>query len=95
MPKTSPQDLQLLRDTSRLAALGHPLVVGVSRKKFIGRILNEPDPQRRIFGTAAAVAYSVANGASVVRVHDIGPISQVLRTIRAICIGKTPDFLKE
>jgi dihydropteroate synthase len=93
--KTPTQDLQLLRDTSRLAALGQPLVVGVSRKKFIGRILSEPDPQKRLFGTTAAVAYSVANGASVLRVHDIGPISQVVRTIRAICSGKTADFLKE
>jgi len=93
--KTISHDLQLLRDTSQLASLGYPLVVGVSRKKFIGRILSEPDPKQRVFGTAAAVAYSVANGAAAVRVHDVGPISQVVRMTRAISTGKTPDFLKE
>jgi dihydropteroate synthase len=88
-------DLQLLRDTRELAGLGHPLVVGVSRKKFIGRILEEPDPKQRVFGTAAAVAYTVANGAAAVRVHDVGPITQVVRMTRAISRGKTPEFLKE
>jgi dihydropteroate synthase len=93
--KTVSHDLQLLRDTRELAGLGHPLVVGVSRKKFIGRILEEPDPKQRVFGTAAAVAYTVANGAAAVRVHDVGPITQVVRMTRAISRGKTPEFLKE
>jgi dihydropteroate synthase len=82
--KRQSHDLQLLRETSELAALGHPLVVGVSRKRFIGQITGQTDPKQRLFGTAAAVAYTVANGAAVVRVHDVGPIAQVVRVIRAI-----------
>ncbi|MGD0767098.1 MAG: dihydropteroate synthase [Tepidisphaeraceae bacterium] len=82
--KTTAHDLQLLRDTSALAKLGHPLLVGPSRKRFIGEITGERRPDQRVFGTAAVVAWCVANGAAVVRVHDVGPISQVVRMIRAI-----------
>jgi dihydropteroate synthase len=79
-------NLQLLRRLRELARLGWPLVVGTSRKGFIGKILGQPDPQQRVFGTAATVAWAVANGAAVVRVHDVGPMSQVLRMVRAIQI---------
>jgi dihydropteroate synthase len=86
--KSAPHDLQLIRDTSTLAALGRPLVVGPSRKRFIGHITGEERPERRVFGTAAVVAWCVANGAAVVRVHDVGPISQVVRVIQAIIAQK-------
>ncbi|MGA2442670.1 MAG: dihydropteroate synthase [Tepidisphaeraceae bacterium] len=82
--KTTAHDLQLLRDTSALAKLGHPLLVGPSRKRVVGEITGERRPDQRVFGTAAVVAWCVANGAAVVRVHDVGPISQVVRMIRAI-----------
>jgi dihydropteroate synthase len=82
--KTVSHNLQLLRDTETLASLGQPLVVGPSRKSFMGRIIGEVRPERRIFGTAASVAWCVANGAAVMRVHDVGPISQVVRMIQAI-----------
>jgi dihydropteroate synthase len=82
--KNVSHNLQLLWNTAALAKLGQPVVVGPSRKTFIGRIIGEVDAQKRIFGTAAAVAWCVANGAAVVRVHDVGPISQVLRMIQAI-----------
>lgn len=87
-------NLQLMRDTSKLAQLGAPLVVGPSRKSFIGQITGEANPAQRVFGTAAAVAWCVANGAAVVRVHDVGPIAQVVRMIRAISTGNGADFLK-
>ncbi len=77
-------NLQLLRDTQTLVQLGQPLVVGPSRKSFIGRILGEQRTERRIFGTAASVAWCLTNGAAVVRVHDVGPISQVVRMMQAI-----------
>jgi dihydropteroate synthase len=64
--------------------LGYPLVVGASRKGFIGKVLGQSDPERRVYGTAATVAWSVANGAAVVRVHDVEPMSQVVRIVRAI-----------
>lgn len=77
--KTTEHNLELLRELPRLAGLGHPLVVGTSRKRFIGEITGEPDPSRRLLGTAATVSWSIANGASVVRVHDVQAMRQVLR----------------
>ena len=82
--KTTAHNLQLLRDLPRLASLGRPLLVGTSRKRFIGEITGEPDAGRRIFGTAATVAWSVANGASVVRVHDVRAMRQVVDMTRAM-----------
>ncbi|HZN64785.1 MAG TPA: dihydropteroate synthase [Tepidisphaeraceae bacterium] len=82
--KTVSHNLQLLRRLPELASLGYPLVVGASRKGFIGKVLGQSDPERRVYGTAATVAWSVANGAAVVRVHDVEPMSQVVRIVRAI-----------
>jgi dihydropteroate synthase len=86
--KTPDHDLQLLHDTRTLAGLGQPLLVGPSRKSFIGRITAERDPEKRVFGTAAVVAWCVANGAAAVRVHDVGPIAQVVKVIQAISLRK-------
>ena len=78
-------NLALIRDTGKIAhAIGHPLVVGASRKGFIGTITGEPEPRNRLFGTAATTAWFVANGASVVRVHDVRPMKQVILMTRAI-----------
>jgi dihydropteroate synthase len=85
--KTLEHNLQLLQHTATLASLGRPLVVGTSRKRFIGTITNEPDPAKRLFGTAATIAWTVANGATIVRVHDVGPMRQVVQMIRAIQLG--------
>jgi dihydropteroate synthase len=83
--KTLEHNLELLRRLRDIAiALGRPLVVGTSRKGFIGRITGEADPSRRLFGTAATVAWSAANGAGVLRVHDVGPMAQVVRMVDAI-----------
>lgn len=81
-------DLKLLRDTRQLAGLGHPLLVGPSRKRFIGEVTGEKRVDERVFGTAGAVAWCVANGAAAVRVHDVGPISQMVRVIQAITLQK-------
>jgi dihydropteroate synthase len=82
--KTVRHNLDLLRGTRDLAtSLGRPLVVGPSRKGFIGRVLPGSDPAR-LFGTAATVAWAVANGAAVVRVHDVGAMAEVVRMTRAI-----------
>jgi len=93
--KTLSHNLQLLNQTAALAALGHPLVIGPSRKGFVGEVTGQATPDQRVFGTAAAVAWAVANGAAVVRVHDVGPIAQILRMIRAIQVAKNADFLKD
>ena len=82
--KTQPHNLTLLRDIKRFTELGRPVVVGASRKSFVGKITGEPDPARRLFGTAACIAWCVANGSAVLRVHDVGPMSQVIRMTRAI-----------
>src|SRR5687768_2063227 len=78
------QNLLLLRALPRLAAHGRPILVGPSRKRFIGAISGEPHPDRRQFGTAAAVAWAVANQAAVVRVHDVAEMRQVLRVAAAL-----------
>jgi dihydropteroate synthase len=93
--KTVSHNLQLMHDTAKLVNLGQPLVVGPSRKSFLGKITGETDPSDRLFATAAAVAWCIANGAAVVRVHDVGPITKVARTIRAISQPKFAEFLKD
>jgi len=85
--KTLAHNLTLLRDLRTLAEIGRPLVLGTSRKSFIGQITGEIDPAQRLMGTAASVAWCVAHGAAIVRVHDVEPMSQVVRVIRAIQRG--------
>ena len=76
--KTIAHNLALLKATRQLADLGHPLYVGASRKRFLGDLTNEPQADRRQFGTAATVAWCVEHGASAVRVHDVRAMRQVL-----------------
>jgi dihydropteroate synthase len=92
--KSLSHNLALMRDTASLARLGAPLMVGPSRKSFIGKVTDQPNVGDRVFGTAAAVAWCVANGAAVVRVHDVGPIAQVIKMICAISSGIGLDCLK-
>jgi dihydropteroate synthase len=82
--KTRDHNLELLKRLRELTVLGRPLVIGTSRKRFIGQITAESEASDRLFGTAATVAWSLANGASIVRVHDVAPIVQVVRMIQAI-----------
>ncbi len=82
--KTMRGNLQLLAATRRLADLGQPLLVGASRKRFLGRLTDEPVPANRLLGTAATVAHSLLNGASAVRVHDVRAMRQVRDVIAAI-----------
>jgi dihydropteroate synthase len=86
--KSTEHSLRLLRDLPRLADIGRPLVVGTSRKSFIGRVLDQPDPRQRVFGDAAAISFAVTNRAAIVRVHDVGPMAQVVRMTCAILRGK-------
>jgi dihydropteroate synthase len=82
--KTDEHNLRLLHDLAVLARLGKPVVIGTSRKGFVGRTTGEPAASGRRFGTAATVAWAAANRTGVVRVHDVEPMAQVLRMIRAI-----------
>jgi dihydropteroate synthase len=76
-------NLALLAHTSEIAALGFPVVIGVSRKGFLGRLLDQP-PDRRLEGTIAASLIAVAGGARGIRVHDVAPVARALRVARAI-----------
>lgn len=77
--KTYEQNLEILRHLPKLKTLGCPLLVGPSRKSFIGHILNQPDPQKRVWGTAAACCGAIAGGADILRVHDAAPMHDVCR----------------
>ena len=76
--KTMEHNLQLLRHLDELKTLGRPILVGTSRKKFIGRVTGG-GPQERLDGTAATVAASIKNGAHIVRVHDVKFMKNVAR----------------
>ncbi len=81
--KTWRENLVVLRELRRLRELGRPILIGPSRKSFIGRVLGT-DVEGRLEGTAAAVAIGITNGADLVRVHDVGPIARVVRVADAI-----------
>jgi dihydropteroate synthase len=82
--KTAEQNLVLLRRLDEFLDLGRPLLVGVSRKSFIGRTLGIERPADRQWGTAAAVAVAVLNGAHVLRVHDVAEMKQVAEMAAAL-----------
>jgi dihydropteroate synthase len=86
--KSSDQSLSLLKDLDRFVDLGFPILVGTSRKSFIGAVLDLPEDQR-LEGTAATVAWSVIKGARIVRVHDVGPMARVVKMIEAIMDAKS------
>ncbi|HLZ33994.1 MAG TPA: dihydropteroate synthase [Nitrospira sp.] len=76
-------NLDLLAQLRIFTKLGFPLLVGLSRKAFIGQLLNQP-VQDRAWGTAAAVALAVEQGANVLRVHDVGAMRDVVKVAAAI-----------
>ncbi len=82
--KTFAHNIELLRQLPRLAAHGYPVVIGASRKRFIGEITGEEAPRRRLGGSIAAAVESVKRGAVVVRVHDVAATVQALAVAREI-----------
>ena len=88
--KTADHNLELLRRLPELRELGYPLLLGVSRKSTIGRVLGLPVDDR-MEGTAAAVAMSIAGGADIARVHDIREMVRVARMTDAIVRDWRPD----
>jgi dihydropteroate synthase len=77
-------NLHLLRHLSELRVLGRPIVVGPSRKAFIGAVSDLP-PEERLEGTIAAVCHCVAAGAEMVRVHDVKAVRRAVQVADAIC----------
>jgi dihydropteroate synthase len=71
-------NISIIKNLKEFRELGYPLLIGVSRKRFIGELL-KAEPEDRLFGTAGAVAISVYNGANIVRVHDVKEMRDVAR----------------
>lgn len=82
--KTYSQNLEILRDLRKFRVLNCPILVGVSRKSFIGHILNQPEAKQRIWGTAAACTGAIANSADILRVHDVREMRDVSQVADAI-----------
>jgi dihydropteroate synthase len=82
--KTFEHNLRILNNLGEFALLGKPLLVGPSRKAFLGKILGDAPASERLEGTAAAVAISIMNGAHIVRVHDVKEMVKVARVADAI-----------
>ena len=78
------QNLTLLKNLDEFVSMNYPVLIGASRKRFIGSIINESDPNKRIFGTAAVASRCVIAGVNILRVHDIEQISQVIRMTSSI-----------
>ena len=82
--KTVEQNLTILRELEKMQALGCPILVGTSRKSFIGKLLNQPEAKERIWGTAATCDCAIAHGADILRVHDAPEMRDVCRMADAL-----------
>ena len=78
------QNLLLLRNIEQFVLMQYPILVGASRKRFIGSVLNESDPNQRIFGMSAVASRCVIAGVDFLRVHDIKEICQVIKMTKSI-----------
>jgi len=89
--KTMEHNFEILRRLRELRSLGQPLLIGTSRKSFIGKALDLP-PDQRVEGTAATVALAIAHGADLIRVHDVREMSRVARICDAILRRPSQEF---
>ena len=92
--KNIEHNLKLLARLDQLVSLGRPIVAGVSRKGFIGSILDRP-VEGRLMGTAAAVAVAIMKGARLVRVHDVAPLVDVIKIVEAIIRHREPALVQD
>jgi dihydropteroate synthase len=83
--KTTEHNLQLLRGMEIICDQGYRVLIGASRKRFIGQITGKATPAERVFGTAATTAIAIAKGASIIRVHDVAETVDVVKVTNAIC----------
>ena len=88
--KTTEQNLEILARLKRFHSWGRPVLAGPSRKSFIGALIGKP-PRERDWGSAAAVALAVANGAQIVRVHQVEGMTDVIRVAEAIESGRSQN----
>lgn len=82
--KTVDHNLKLLRNCDAIADLGYPLLIGVSRKSFIGNITDVVEPRERVTGSIAAALFAVSKGARILRVHDVAESVQAVAIWEAI-----------
>jgi dihydropteroate synthase len=82
--KNQEQNLELIRRLNEFKTLDAPVLLGVSRKSFIGKILNQNDPKQRVWGTAAACCSAIAQGVDILRVHDVKEMAEVCQIADAI-----------
>jgi dihydropteroate synthase len=82
--KTLEHNLELLRNLERFVDTGYRVLVGTSRKSFIGALTGKDNPAERMFGTAATVAHCAAAGVSIVRVHDVAEMVDVVKVVNAL-----------
>ncbi len=82
--KTTMHNLEILRRLNEFCEMGYPVLIGTSRKSFIGKMLGGLPPEERVEGTAASVAISIAKGANIVRVHDVREMKRVAQMTDAI-----------
>ena len=82
--KNVEQNLILLRNLDQFVSMELPVLIGASRKRFIGSVINESDPNNRIFGMAAIASICVISGVNFLRVHDIKEICQVIKMTKSI-----------
>jgi dihydropteroate synthase len=85
--KTVGQNLELIDRLGDIRSLGFPVLLGASRKSFIGYTLDLP-PEQRLEGTAAAVAVAITRGADIVRVHDVAAMTRIARMTDALVRGR-------
>jgi dihydropteroate synthase len=78
------QNLEIIRQLRQFKSLDCPILMGVSRKSFIGHILDQPDAKQRVWGTAAACTAAIAQGTDILRVHDVAPMRDVARVADAL-----------
>ena len=77
--KTYSQNIELIRNLHKFKSLDLPILVGVSRKSFIGTILAQPDPKQRLWGTSAACCAAIDRGVDILRVHDVAEMVDVCK----------------
>ena len=85
--KTPAQNLMLVRDLAKIATLGFPVLLGTSRKSTLGLVLGETDPLRRGAGNDVTAAWGIAQGASMIRVHDVAAHRPIVRMADALRHG--------
>ena len=82
--KNVSQNLTLFRNLEEFTLMPYPLLIGASRKRFIGSVINESKPSKRIFGTAAVASRCVIAGVDILRVHDVKEMHQVILMTKSI-----------